>query len=513
MKWAPGTATALDLTVNPDFSQVEADVSQIAVNNRFALFYPEKRPFFLESTDLFETPIEAVYTRTITSPRWGGRATGRLSGLAYTVLAADDRGGGSVVLPGPTGSSLAPQDYRRSWASRGRGRIWAPRSWARSMRAARSTEEDTTASTGPTSSGAPAQVDVVDGQFLWSETETPNLPDIVPEWDGRRLDGHALQASWGHTPERWDTFLSYRDVAYGFRDDQGFVPQVGYRRGYAEAGLAFYPRDGFLTRLRPYAFGEYQSDRGNQLIDRRYGGAFAFVGRRSLNGFLRRHRGARAHGRRAPRPHLRALLAGLEPARAGCRGWPSRARWAQDIDLVSVRVGTGANLTAQPAAAAHEPIYPGPPLLVVLAGRGRRPGGEARLFTAQVERAKLVYNFSARLYLRLIGEYVARAARRHPVLRARGRPIRLLLRVRPARLPPQLADRLLRRLRGRPGRASLGPAPAFGAAVLREAVVRLPAVNWADAPLPGAGTRTPPPHCPPSPGGRRDLDALRSPRG
>ena len=74
VKWNPSASTALDATINPDFSQVEADVAQIAVNNRFALFFPEKRPFFLEGADLFDTPIQAVYTRTITSPRWGARS-------------------------------------------------------------------------------------------------------------------------------------------------------------------------------------------------------------------------------------------------------------------------------------------------------------------------------------------------------------------------------------------------------------------------------------------------------
>ena len=111
VKWNPSASTAVDATINPDFSQVEADVAQIAVNNRFALFYPEKRPFFLEGVDLFDTPVQAVYTRTVTSPRWGFRGTGKIGSSSYTVLLTQDRGGGSVVLPGPTGSVFAPQDF------------------------------------------------------------------------------------------------------------------------------------------------------------------------------------------------------------------------------------------------------------------------------------------------------------------------------------------------------------------------------------------------------------------
>ena len=75
VKWTPTASTALDATINPDFSQIESDVAQIGVNERFALFFPEKRPFFLEGIELFATPIQAVYTRTITAPRWGVRGT------------------------------------------------------------------------------------------------------------------------------------------------------------------------------------------------------------------------------------------------------------------------------------------------------------------------------------------------------------------------------------------------------------------------------------------------------
>ena len=77
MKWIPNADTAFDAAINPDFSQVESDTAAISTNQRFAIFFPEKRPFFLEDTELFSTPIQAVYTRTITAPRWGLRSTGK----------------------------------------------------------------------------------------------------------------------------------------------------------------------------------------------------------------------------------------------------------------------------------------------------------------------------------------------------------------------------------------------------------------------------------------------------
>ncbi len=108
VKWNPTATNAIDLTFNPDFSQVEADVAQITVNQRFAVFFPEKRPFFLEGFDLFDTPLQVAYTRTITAPRWGLRSTGKFGDNAYTVLLADDRGGGLTIIPGPLGPSISP---------------------------------------------------------------------------------------------------------------------------------------------------------------------------------------------------------------------------------------------------------------------------------------------------------------------------------------------------------------------------------------------------------------------
>jgi hypothetical protein len=107
VKFTPNANNAIDFTVKPDFSQVESDTAQISANERFALFFPEKRPFFLEGVDLLQTPIQAVYTRTITAPTWGGRVTGKEAGMRYTALVTEDAGGGSAVLPGPTDSSNA----------------------------------------------------------------------------------------------------------------------------------------------------------------------------------------------------------------------------------------------------------------------------------------------------------------------------------------------------------------------------------------------------------------------
>ena len=80
----------LDATVNPDFSQVEADADQVVVNERFALFFPEKRPFFLEGTEVFNTPQRLVYTRAIADPIGGAKLTGKVGRLKLGYLGAVD---------------------------------------------------------------------------------------------------------------------------------------------------------------------------------------------------------------------------------------------------------------------------------------------------------------------------------------------------------------------------------------------------------------------------------------
>ncbi|MGQ0647045.1 MAG: DUF5916 domain-containing protein [Gemmatimonadaceae bacterium] len=90
---------ALDGTLNPDFSQVEADAGLVTVNERFALFLPERRPFFLEGIDLFATPNQLVYTRTIANPVAGAKLTGKLGrlGLAYLTALDDAEGDRALV--------------------------------------------------------------------------------------------------------------------------------------------------------------------------------------------------------------------------------------------------------------------------------------------------------------------------------------------------------------------------------------------------------------------------------
>ncbi|HEX4565204.1 MAG TPA: DUF5916 domain-containing protein, partial [Vicinamibacterales bacterium] len=224
VKYLPNANNALDLTIKPDFSQVESDTAQIATNQRFALFFPEKRPFFLEGVDMFQTPIQAVYTRTITDPIVGGRATGKVAGFRYTAVIAEDDGGGSVVIPGPTNSSLAPDDFG-STVFIGRAKKDIGLSFVSVLATDRENRDGNGHNrvAGPDLQWRPSGHDVLNGEALFSDTQTPNRPDLASEWNGQSMSGHAAVVGFNHNTTHYDFSTQYHDVSTGFRADTGFV--------------------------------------------------------------------------------------------------------------------------------------------------------------------------------------------------------------------------------------------------------------------------------------------------
>ncbi len=408
VKWTPSAAAAIDATVNPDFSQLESDVALIGANERFALFYPEKRPFFLEGVELFSTPVQAVYTRTITAPRYGGRITGKVGKTAYTALFAEDKGGGSVILPGNNGSDFADQDFR-SWVGIARLRRDFGRSFGSLLFSDREIEGGgSNLVVGPDFQWRPRDGENVTGQFLMSFTRTPERPDLYAGWDGRYLGGHAADLYWNHSRTSHDWWLEYKDVGTDFRADNGFVPQAGYRSLFGDTGLTFRPNSGPVRRLRTYVFGVRDTDTGGDPLYREVSPGIGLNGKWNTFARLRwAWQEVRAGDGKQTLPRNRFVYT-VETSLS--RFLPQiflDGFLGGEVDFVNVRTGQGGNVTLGWNLRPTDHLE-------LRFDNGRRwldvdvPGvaGRPRLFTARVDRLRATYTFTARSFLRLIGQYV-----------------------------------------------------------------------------------------------------------
>jgi hypothetical protein len=401
VKWNPGANSTIDLTLNPDFSQVEADVAQITVNRRFAVFFPEKRPFFLEGFDLFDTPLNVAYTRNITSPRVGTRATGQFGSTAYTLLVTEDRGGGLTIIPGPHGSSFAATDFK-SFATIGRLRHDLGKGFLGAVLTSREIDGGGHNRVfGPDFQWRPNTSDSFTGQFLISDTRNPNRLDLSPHWDGESARDHALSLSWSRQLRTYDLFAGVRDVGEDFRADLGFVPQSGFRNLEAGGGLRFYPENSRIRFWRPSILAVRDTDRDDQTIFETVSIGVNGFGVKNTNFFV------------GVRPAEKVLVGNrlLEQAYADVflqfdpwRRVPRvtlQARFGESIDFANQQVGDGITLTLGTNIRPTERLD----LRFDVSHETLDVDG-GRLFTAMVERVRAQYSFSSRSLLRVIGQYV-----------------------------------------------------------------------------------------------------------
>ena len=405
VKWSPFANTAVDATINPDFSQIESDVAQITANERFALFYPEKRPFFLEGIDLFATPFQAVYTRSVTAPSGGLRVTGRAGSSSFTALGVRDDGGGVVILPGPESSNSADQDFRSDVGIFRMRRDMGP-SFVSLLGNARIIDGGGhNAVIGPDFQWRPRPADNITGQALWSSSKTPNRPDLASEWDGRTLEDRALLLRGSHNTATVDLFLQGQDLGPDFRADQGFIPQVGYREVYFEGGYTVRPKDAFFSRIRPFTINWYDADYSGDLLSRRISVGAGADGR--WNSFLRFE---------LNRDDIRVggdVLSRFRPY-VTVQAAPSRmfnsisveAYLGDEIDFANAREGRGTTLIGSMTVRPNDHLE----LRANASARWLNVDdpalGSGRLFLAQVERLRAAWSFSSRSFIRLIGQYV-----------------------------------------------------------------------------------------------------------
>jgi len=215
-RWAVTPGTSLQATINPDFSQVEADAAQLDVNTRFALFFPEKRPFFVEGSDFFSTRMQLVFTRTIGDPSAGLKLTGKSGPSTYALLVARDEIT-NVLIPGDQSSTLGTIPGGSTTAIARYSREFGKRTTLGGLVTSRRGD------------GYRNLVAAADGFQRLSEKDSLR-------WQAAHSDdGHAISAGYSHRDQNWSWDARYGELSPEFRADSGFVNQVGVRSASAFA--------------------------------------------------------------------------------------------------------------------------------------------------------------------------------------------------------------------------------------------------------------------------------------
>ncbi len=233
-RWGMTPNLTLNAAINPDFSQVEADVAQLDVNTQFALFFPEKRPLFLEGADFFQTPLSAIYTRTVADPEWALKLTGKEGRSALGFFVSRD-GVTNLIIPGSESSSLTSlEEENTAGVLRYRFDI-GKSSTVGALYAGRDGDEYSNHVVGADAYFRVGPRDTFQAQFLGSRTKYPQ--SIVTDFDQPEgsFDDSAFYVDYRHNSRNWFWFAEYADVGEEFRADSGFMPQVGYWR--PEAGF------------------------------------------------------------------------------------------------------------------------------------------------------------------------------------------------------------------------------------------------------------------------------------
>ena len=250
-------ALTLDATVNPDFSQVETDDPQVTLNERFEVFFPEKRPFFIENAGYFQTPVNLFFSRRIVDPGAGLRLTGKAGRWALGAIAINDREPGRVPAPDPLAGS---------------------RAGAGALRVQRELGQESTIGflvTDRELEGSFNRMYSLDGRLRFGKNWA--LVGQVIRSENRELDASALVAGFGALAElqRDGRHVDYvgRYLAFSpdFAAPLGFVKRTGYRQTKHEWQYKWRPKGSPVVAYGPTLSILYNWDPGGAILDREIG--------------------------------------------------------------------------------------------------------------------------------------------------------------------------------------------------------------------------------------------------
>ena len=387
-------ALTLDVTANPDFSQVESDDPQVTVNQRYEVYYPEKRPFFLDNAAYFGTPVNLFYSRRVVDPSAGARLTGKIGRWMLGLLATDDRAPGqSVDVSDSLHDRLAPIGVARVAREFGEqsyaGVLFSDRQFGSSFNRIFSADLRLKLNRNWN----------VKAQAIHSEDR---------KLDGTRASGSALYAETVRSGRNFVYSGSYTGFGPDFRAPLGFVQRVDIRQGEQYASYMWRPEHGPIASFGPTLNALVIYDHTGRLTDWSGGTQFdiAFHGPTRLT---------------ASRYQTYEYYLGQGFHKA-TRGISFYTAWLKWLDLygsyskgdavnyspaVGVQPFLGRSDVASFGAALHlsrlrlEDYY-----LFSRLTEGNTPGGHT-VFNNHIARSKLNYQFTRALSLRAIVDYYA----------------------------------------------------------------------------------------------------------
>lgn len=268
--------SSVELAVNPDFSQVESDASQIDVNTTFALYFEEHRPFFQEGSDLFNTWFTAIYTRTINDPSLATKFTGQFGRWSFAYLLARDDHSPLIV---PLQQQSVELALERSTVNIVRARrSLMTDSYVGVMVTDRRTDDfsrDGSACKGGSGTlyGLDSRIRMnqnyhFEFQALGSHTHELDAPDLIDTTqengtaqqkfdghtvalDGESFGGRAIYASFERGGRNWNFDFDYWEYTPTFRAENGFETSNDRRRFSFYTDLDFRPGKAWLVNWGP----------------------------------------------------------------------------------------------------------------------------------------------------------------------------------------------------------------------------------------------------------------------
>ena len=399
LKWGITSNLNFSGTVNPDFSQVEADSRQLDINQPFALFYQEKRPFFTEGADFFSSPFSVIYTRTLRDPLWGLKLSGKEG--ANTVAAyfvRDDLT--NLIFPGSQESQSTSLDRLSSALVLRYKRDLGNKYTLGALLTSRSGEDYFNRVYGVDGEARFSNRDRITFQFLGSSTRYPT--DVARNYSQPEdtLDDRAFKLEYQHQSRNLNYYVEYDDVGGLFRADLGFKPQVDYREVESGISYSWIRNQGWWSQVQVGTSFEYSEDQQGRFLYRMNSLNFFFRGAmQTYFMFYATHILESYQDKTFPQWTAEAYLQ-MQPAANLQLGLV--ANFGGRIDYENVRPGR--RFQVNPAVTLHV----GRRLTFYLDHNYERMNvGGHELYTANITQGQAIYHLNLRMFFRAIVQYVA----------------------------------------------------------------------------------------------------------